>query len=108
MFVYMALGLVTKLTFAQVTIRPDPNKEVGIMSGESKYFQCVGSNKQEKLAWLDPNGREINNDPNNDVYTVYITKKNTIKLELKNPSKQNSGTYKCVSKNEVFISSSVD
>lgn len=83
---------------AKVAIRPEPNGEVGMMSGQSKYFQCVGSNR-EKLSWIDPQGREISADPNNGIFVVKI--RNTIKLELKNPTKQDSGQYKCIALNEV-------
>ncbi|KAF7491839.1 Neural cell adhesion molecule 2 [Sarcoptes scabiei] len=82
---------------AKVAIRPEPNGEVGMMSGQSKYFQCVGSNR-EKLSWIDPQGREISADPNNGIFVVKI--RNTIKLELKNPTKQDSGQYKCIALNE--------
>lgn len=94
------LLIITGSIEAKVSIRPEPNGEVGIMSGESKYFQCIGSSNKEKLYWINPQGQEIVNDPNNGIYTVHIVKKNTIKLELKNPTKQDSGVYKCVSRNE--------
>lgn len=48
------------------------------------------------VAWIDPNNREINNDPANRVYVV--AKKNVVKLELKSPVKGDSGQYKCVNK----------
>ena len=53
----------------------------------------------ETLAWLDPLGKEIVNDPNQPIYVAH--KKNQAKLELKSLTKQNSGTYKCVSRNKV-------
>lgn len=96
----MIMMLIINGIDANVSIRPEPNKDVGIMSGESKYFQCIGSSNKEKLSWINPKGQEIVNDPNNGIYTIYIVKKNTIKLELKNPTKQDSGVYKCISRDE--------
>lgn len=99
-FKLLILTYLSSLALAKVSIRPEPSPEVGIMSGESKYYQCVSTSKLEKLIWINPNGQEIVSDPNNGIYTVYILKKNTIKLELKNPKKSDSGIYKCISKNE--------
>ncbi|OTF75901.1 hypothetical protein BLA29_011579, partial [Euroglyphus maynei] len=100
-FISLSLLLISIIGIdGEVTIRPEPRGEVGIMTGESKYFQCIGSNSKEKLYWINPRGQEISNDPNNGIYTIHIVKKNTIKLEIKNPAKQDSGVYKCVSRNE--------
>lgn len=85
---------------AGVNIEPNPNGEVGLMSSESKYFNCKSDSRgtQELLSWVDNNGKEIVNDPANRIYTTQ--KKNMVKLELKNPQKEDTGTYKCVSRNK--------
>lgn len=54
----------------------------------------------DRLIWLDPKNNEVVNDSNLRVYTVL--KKNTLKLELKSPTKEDSGIYKCVARNEVY------
>lgn len=94
-----ALAVGISLAEAAVRIQPDPNREVGMMNSESRYFLCSNSQKYERLQWVGPNGQEIVNDPAARIYTV--NKKNVLKLELKNPIKEDSGNYKCVAKNNV-------
>ncbi|KAH9402367.1 hypothetical protein TYRP_016426 [Tyrophagus putrescentiae] len=89
------LSFISGQASAKILIEPNPNANIGIMTTESKYFNCRGTNG-EHVAWIDPNNREINNDPANRIYVV--AKKNTVKLELKNPVKGDSGQYKCINK----------
>lgn len=91
---------ITVVVDGRITIEPNPNGEVGMMSSDTKYFNCKSDTKghYETLAWIDPSGREIVNDPANRVYVS--SKRNTIKLELKSPNKGDSGPYKCVARNK--------
>lgn len=95
----VALTIGVTLTEAAVQIKPEPNREVGMMNSESRFYHCSSSQKNERVQWVGPNGQEIVNDPAARIYTV--NKKNLLKLELKNPNKEDSGVYKCVGKNSV-------
>lgn len=102
----MAVAMASiSLVSAAVRIQPDPNREVGMMNSESRYFLCTGTQKGERLQWTGPNGQEIVSDQAARIYTV--DKRNTLKLELKNPMKEDSGNYKCVSKNNRGLETSV-
>lgn len=43
----MLLACITAMAEAKIIIEPNPNTNVGMMTTESKYFNCKGTNNGE-------------------------------------------------------------